>query len=162
MAQSNDGINPYAPTPVSEEFHEMIEDGRARVAMFLENPTGASNVKHEVVFNGVVAEGNNEMDKFRVTSQTPTGFTPVEETRIQRYSPKPFARGANARTIFVFFPHDKYDRNVKYFDMSLSGLLSTLFLAVIAGICLYAAHELDIFTVKAATAVAATTIQSVP
>ena len=140
--QRHDGVNPYAPKPISDKYNQMIEEGRERAIRLFENPCGGENVKHDVVHISVLAQGDAELDKFRIVSQSPNGFSAQEEQRIQSFAGAPCERGANTRTVFVHVLHASYDRRALGFELSpgdwlilVAGLLSCTAALYFAYLC---------------------------
>lgn len=131
----HDGINPYAPPPISERYNQMVEDGRERALKFFQNPMGAENVHNDVAYLSVVTKGNAELDKFRITTHAQKGLTPEEQQKIQNFiGYVPLEHGATSRIWFVYVPHTQYDRRVLGFEFSWRDWLfiATAVLVIIA------------------------------
>ena len=139
-----EGVNLYAPNPVSAVYNQMVEDGRERALKFFENPLGKENVKHDASFMGIFTKGNAELDKFRIISQSQNGFNVAEESTIQNYAGAPCERGGNARTLFVYVAHTKYEKRLLGFELSRRDWC-TIMCAICVGVsALYAATLCDI------------------
>lgn len=135
-----DGINLYAPAPISGQFDDMVKVGREAARKFFENPLSVANCKHDAVFMEIVAEGDVLLDKFRIVSQAPTGFSESEEAALIRYANRTLERGSHARIVFIYVAHSRYDKRVLGFEVSREGWLfvflacASVYLAVCAAI----------------------------
>jgi len=152
-ADHHDGVNLYAPEPISEMRNQLIEGGRANAVVYLKNPSRVDGVDHAVDFVGICTEGNATLDKFRIMSHS-NGFTTEELVKFHAYGGGGggAAGGANTRTVFVYVPHTRYDRRWLGLDMDARDWMWVTFALVALGLLSYGAAMSDCFMNASASA----------
>lgn len=150
-ADRHDGVNLYAPEPISETRNQLIDGGRANAIAYMKNPSRVDGVDHAVEFVGICTEGNATLDKFRIMSHS-KGFTTEEMIKFHAYGGKQVEGGANTRTVFVYVPHTRYDRRWLGLDMDARDWMWAAFATVTLGLLAYGTAMSDTFMNASASA----------
>lgn len=143
-AEQHDGVNLYAPEPISETRNQLIDGARANAVIYLKNPSRVDGVDHDVEFIAICTEGNTTLDKFRIMSHS-KGFTNEELIKFHAYGGKAVESGANTRTVFVYVPHKRYDRRWLGLDMDARDWVWATFATISLGLLAYGAAMSDYF-----------------
>jgi hypothetical protein len=141
-----DGVNLYERAAPSAAHEAMLVGGRERIAQQLARPIASDAGRrpaNRVVWLEELSEGTRTLDKFRVTSESPDGFTHAERSALERLAHRTI-RGASDTVVFVLVDHQRYDtRLCVCCDLSLGQivLLALLYAASVA-LGFYVACEL--------------------
>ena len=111
-----DGVNLYERAAPSAQFESMVEAGRDALVAKLQRPVRDKRGANDVVLVEEVSEGARQLDKFRVTSRSPDGFTHDERAALDKlvYRVLP---GASATVLFALVDQARYDTRVCCCDL---------------------------------------------
>lgn len=138
-----EGVDPYTIEPASAMHRDMIEAGRTAELTFLCRFT--TGVENKTKWLGTMADGNELVDRFRVTSGALNGFLPCDERALlRRYTL--VERGDTNKTRYVTIPHRRYDRRVFSFDLSRRQIALLLALVLLIGALAFFAYNMDLIS----------------
>lgn len=140
MYEYREGVDLYTRDPSTETERVMLEQGRAAELAYLTKfcTPGAAN---KAVYMGVVAKGNEQLDRFRVIHSTLNGFVPPEERLLlARYDS--VESGESNRIRFVTMAHRRYDKRLSRFDLTRKQCCVLLVLVLLIGLLMAFAYDM--------------------
>lgn len=134
-----EGVDPYSQPPVSELHGQMIAEGRDNEIAFL---TGfCKGVENKAKFLNSVAEGDEQLDMFRVTSGSLSGFSGTDDNVLKRRYHS-VENGENNKIRYVTKSQRNYDFRTPLLDLSKKQFCVVVLLLLIIALMLIMAYDL--------------------
>jgi hypothetical protein len=127
-AHADEGVDPYARPALGESYEKMIAAGRERYTSRLSSAAGGG----AVVFRSEMSDGDRRLDKFRVDSDTSSGFTSAQRAAVEAMVDS-VESGYVSTTMHVLVSHSNYDVRPLRFDLTC-GQLALLAVIQVVGI----------------------------
>lgn len=128
---SNEGVNLYERAAPSAQFESMIEANRDEFIAKLERPLASKRTINQVVWVEELSEGARQFDKFRITSDSPDGFTHAERVALEKLVYR-LLPSASPTVFFALVDQARYDTRVCGCDLVRAQLCLIVLLYVVS------------------------------
>lgn len=136
VPEARDGVNLYERAAPSAQYESMIDASRDRTMERLATSPRGGAAAHKVVWLEELSEGVRQFDKFRITSQSPDGFTHEERQALEKIAYR-LLPGSGHTVLFALVDQTQYDTRVCGCDLMPAQVLLVMVLYALSFALIY-------------------------